>query len=268
MWECPDFFALDDKQVLIVSPQEMEIDGLEIHAGNNALFLIGNYENKFTREKIQSADYGLDFYAPQTMLTEDGRRVMIGWMQSWDNPIYPATQKWSGMMTVPREIFLKNGRVCQKPVRELEAYRKNEVIYKDICIEKETELNGVSGRSADIELSLKGHEYEKFRIRLAADEKYYSEIVYKRGKGILTFDRTYSGLTRDAVTARSMKVDNKNDELNLRILVDKYSVEIFVNDGEQAMTSLIYTPVNATKMTFTSDGKAYVDVKKYEIEVK
>ena len=268
MWECPDFFDLGDKQVLIVSPQEMEIDGLEIHAGNNALFLIGNYENEFTREKIQSADYGLDFYAPQTMLTEDGRRVMIGWMQSWDNPIYPATQKWSGMMTVPRELYLRNGRVRQMPVRELEAYRKNEVIYKDICIEKETELNGVSGRSTDIELSLKGHEYEKFRIRLAADEKYYSEIVYKRGKGILTFDRTYSGLTRDAVTARSMKVDNKNDELNLRILVDKYSVEIFVNDGEQAMTSLIYTPVNATKMTFTSDGKAYVDVKKYEIEVE
>ena len=268
MWECPDLFSLGEKQVLIVSPQEMEIDGLEIHAGNNALFLIGNYENKFTREKIQSADYGLDFYAPQTMLTEDGRRVMIGWMQSWDNPIYPATQKWSGMMTVPRELFLRNGRVCQKPVRELEAYHKNEVIYKDICIEKETELNGVSGRSADIELSLKGHEYEKFRIRLAADEKYYSEIVYKRGKGILTFDRTYSGLTRDAVTTRSMKVDNKNDELNLRILVDKYSVEIFVNDGEQAMTSLIYTPISATKMTFTSDGKACVDVKKYEIVVE
>ena len=268
MWECPDLFSLGEKQVLIVSPQEMEIDGLEIHAGNNALFLIGNYENEFTREKIQSADYGLDFYAPQTMLTEDGRRVMIGWMQSWDNPIYPATQKWSGMMTVPRELFLKNGRVCQKAVRELEAYRKNEVIYKDICIEKETVLNGVSGRSADIELSLKGHEYEKFRIRLAADEKYYSEIVYKRGKGILTFDRTYSGLTRDAVTARSMKVDNKNDELNLRILVDKYSVEIFVNDGEQAMTSLIYTPINATGITFASDGKACVDVKKYEIVVE
>ena len=268
MWECPDFFDLGDKQVLIVSPQEMGAEGLEIHAGNNALFLIGNYENEFTREKIQSADYGLDFYAPQTMLTEDGRRVMIGWMQSWDNPIYPATHKWSGMMTLPRELFLRNGRVCQKPVKEIEAYRKNEVIYKDICIEKEIELNGVSGRSTDIELSLKGHEYEKFRIRLAADEKHYSEIIYDRKEGILTFDRTYSGLTRDAVTARSMKVDNKNDELNLRILVDKYSVEIFVNDGEQAMTSLIYTPVNATKMTFTSDGKAYVDVKKYEIEVK
>ena len=79
---------------------------------------------------------------------------MIGWMQSWDNPIYPATHKWSGMMTVPRELSLKNGRVCQKPVRELETYCKNEVIYKDICIEKETELNGVSGRSADLELSL------------------------------------------------------------------------------------------------------------------
>ena len=93
-------------------------------------------------------------------------------------------------------------------------------------------------------------------------------LGFKRRKGILTFDRTYSGLTRDAATTRSMKVDNKNDELNLRILVDKYSVEIFVNDGEQAMTSLIYTPISATKITFASDGKAYMDVKKYEIEVK
>ena len=63
----------------------MEAEGLEFHAGNNALFLVGSYEKEnfnFTREKIQSADYGLDFYAPQTLLTEDGRRVMTGWMQS------------------------------------------------------------------------------------------------------------------------------------------------------------------------------------------
>jgi len=271
MWECPDFFNLSEKQILIISPQEMEAEGLEFHAGNNALFLVGSYEKEnfnFTREKIQSADYGLDFYAPQTLLTEDGRRVMTGWMQSWDNPIYPANHSWSGMMTLPRELFYKNERVCQLPVREIEAYRKNEAFYGNICIEEERELAGISGRSLDLELSLKGNEYKKFRMKLVADERHYSEIIYDREEGTLTFDRTYSGIRKDSITARSMKVREENNELNLRILIDKYSVEIFANGGEQAMTSLVYTDVNATKMTFASDGKAYMDIKKYEIEVK
>lgn len=268
MWECPDFFNLGDKQVLIISPQEMEAEGLEIHAGNNSLFLIGNYEKNFIREKLQSADYGLDFYAPQTMLTEDGRRVMIGWMQSWDNPIYPVNYRWSGMMTIPRELSLNNGRVCQSPVRELSNYHRHEVIYQDICIGGETELRGVSGRNLDIKLGIKGHEYETFKMRLAADGKYYSELTYNRKEGILTIDRTYSGLRRDAVTGRSMKVDNDNEELSLRILIDTYSIEIFANDGEQVMTSLIYTPVSAENITFASDGKAYLDVKKYDVFVE
>ena len=51
-------------------------------------------------------DYGFDFYAPQTMETEDGRRILIAWMQSWDNPMYPDTQRYSGMMTIPRELSI------------------------------------------------------------------------------------------------------------------------------------------------------------------
>ena len=56
--------------------------------------------------------------------------------------------------------------------------------------------------------------------------------------------------------------------INLRILVDRFSVEIFVNDGEQVMTSLIYTPVDASGISFTCNGKAYLDITKYDIEVK
>ena len=60
MWECPDFYPLDGKQVLMISPQEMEAEGLEFHNGNNTAFLIGNYDKeklKFTREKVQCVDY-------------------------------------------------------------------------------------------------------------------------------------------------------------------------------------------------------------------
>lgn len=150
MWECPDFFPLSGKQVLLISPQEMEAVGLEFHNGSNTIFLIGTYDKEtmqFTRECVQCVDYGLDFYAPQTMQTEDDRRILIAWMQSWDNPIYPDTQRWSGMMSVPRELFIRDGRICQLPVRELDNYHINEVVYKDICIEESVQLDGVSGKN-------------------------------------------------------------------------------------------------------------------------
>ena len=270
MWECPDFFPMGSKRVLMISPQEMQADGLLFHNGNNVAFLIGDYCKetlRFCRQEVQCVDYGLDFYAPQTMQSQDGRRIMIGWMQSWDNPIYPTEHLWSGMMTIPRELTMRNGRILQKPVRELEAYRKNEAAYSNVAVEKETILENVRGRSVDLELAVKGQEYGKFRIRLASDKKHYSEIIYDREDGILTFDRTHSGLTKDVLCSRSMRVDSPSHELRLRILLDRYSVEIFANEGENVMTSLIYTPQTAQDIIFSCSGKAYMDVKKYEIEV-
>lgn len=87
MWECPDFFSLGNRQILMVSPQDMRAKGYEFHNGNNSIFIYGYYDKAtyhFEREKVTSVDYGLDFYAPQTLQTVDGRRIMIGWMQSWD----------------------------------------------------------------------------------------------------------------------------------------------------------------------------------------
>lgn len=103
---------------------------------------------------------------------------------------------------------------------------------------------------------------------MAADEKHYSEIIYDRDEKTLTFDRTHSGFKKDTISTRSMYVSDKKDVIKLRILVDRFSVEIFVNDGEQVMTSLIYTPVDASGICFASNGKTYLDVTKYDIEVE
>lgn len=116
----------------------------------------------------------------------------------------------------------------------------------------------------DPEMHLDG---AKFRIKLACDGRRYSEIVYDREKDTVTFDRTYSGLRKDTLCTRRMKVSNRAGEIKLRILIDRYSVEIFVNDGEQVMTSLIYTPLDASGIYFESNGKTILDVKKYDIEV-
>ena len=268
MWECPDFFFLDGEYVLIASPQDICANE-ELHNGNNAVYFLGKYDRNqhvFDYQHVYSLDDGLDFYAPQTMETEDGRRIMIGWMQSWDNPMYPDSQRFSGMMTIPRELSMKGGRICQLPVHELENYRSNVTRYNNVCIHEETELKGISGRSIDLQIALKGNEYGKFRMKLAADERHYSEVIYDRDEKTLTFDRTHSGFKKDAISTRSMYVSEKKDVINLRILVDRFSVEIFVNDGEQVMTSLIYTPVDASGISFASNGKTYLDVTKYDIE--
>ena len=103
MWECPDFFCLDGEHVLIISPQDICADE-ELHNGNNSVYFLGKYDqdkHEFNYQQVHSLDDGLDFYAPQTMLAPDGRRIMIAWMQSWDSNIRPAGQKWSCMMTLP-----------------------------------------------------------------------------------------------------------------------------------------------------------------------
>jgi beta-fructofuranosidase len=119
MWECPDYFNHDGKQVLLTSPQDMLPEELEFHNGNGTLCVIGSIDEngEFCEENCQAVDYGIDFYAPQTIKTPDGRRVMIGWMQNWDTcGIRRDDFPWFGQMSIPREITIKDNRLIQWPI--------------------------------------------------------------------------------------------------------------------------------------------------------
>lgn len=271
MWECPDFFEVDGSHVMITSPQEMSAVGLEFHNGNNTLYLIGEFDkenNTLIRKQAAAIDYGLDFYAPQTMETADGRRIMIAWMQSWDNHITPSHFKWSGLMTIPRELKVIHNRLYQNPVRELEQYYQNEVKYNAVTINGKKEFEDIRGRELDFTVEIKEGEYRKFTVRLASDSQFFSEIIYNPGENSLTFDRTYSGLNRDIIHTRTMKVKDQGGRIRLRILMDKYSVELFANDGEQAMTSLIYTSLEAKGISFVTEGEVTMDITKQDVIIK
>ncbi|MBQ0064923.1 MAG: glycoside hydrolase family 32 protein [Firmicutes bacterium] len=270
MWECPDFFELDGKRVLITSPQEMIPIGLEFHAGYGVMALLGEYDKnnyQFNRESVQSVDYGIDFYAPQTLETKDGRRVMIAWMQNWTNiHSQPSGIRLFGSMTCPRELHVENGRLIQNPVKELEAYRTNKVVYKEVPIQTVTSLEGVSGRIIDLTVTVKGKNYSKFKMHIGQDKDHYVSIRYRKDKNVIRVDRTRSGGRFDIVHVRDFVIDEK-EELKLRFLIDKYSVELFVNDGRQAATFMIYSPLSAEGITFESDEMVRVDVEKYDIEI-
>lgn len=274
MWECPDLFRLNDQWVLITSPQNMVAKGLEYHNGHDVICITGSFDEdtgKFTRKDVMPVDQGIDFYAPQTVLTSDGRRVMIAWMQAWDTSKFvPKGQKWFGMFTIPREISIKNGRLIQNPVRELENYRCNKVAYKNIDVKGEMRLPEISGRAIDMTLTIHPDKesLKKFVIKFAENSEFYSTITYEPEDDMLTLDRTYSGFPHFIVHSRTIEVNKNNDgSLKLRILLDRNSVELFVNDGEKAMSATIFTPADAKGISFKSGGNTKLDIEKYDLKI-
>ena len=111
MLECPDLFRLDGWDVLMVSPM-----------GGAPTAFLGTLDREwhFTAETKQIPDTGPDFYAPQTFAMPDGRRILTGWMQNWDTVAEKTKgRKTAGQMTVPRELFIRDQKLCQRPVQEL-----------------------------------------------------------------------------------------------------------------------------------------------------
>ena len=276
MWECPNFFPLDGEYVLLVSPQDMMAVTPEFHPGNSTLCVLGAYDrscHQLHQDRIQAIDYGLDFYAPQTLQAADGRRVMIGWMQNWETSGHvPAGQGFMGQMTLPRELSIRGGRLCQNPVRELENCRRNKVAHANALVTGETSLEGIRGRFLDLTVTVRpeaGAElYRWFQIDVARDRDHRTSIRFHPADGTVRVDRTQSGLPWDIVNVREFPVRTENGQLKMRLILDRYSVELFVNDGEQAATSTIYTPLDAEDIVFSCGGAARVDVEQYDLEVE
>jgi beta-fructofuranosidase len=300
MWECPNFFSIDDRQILIASPMDMEVEdadgSIRFPKGNNVCYMVGDYDEKeevFTphqsaaQEKSEKdpvasyhpVDCGLDFYAPQVMTAPDGRRIMTGWMQdpSMANLHDDKDYRIFCQMTVPRELTLRNDRLIQQPVRELESYWSGRVRLASIETgPDERSIEEIYGRTLDMEIELRPAEqeteqesgecsYSSFSMKFAADEEHCCELIYDPQRSILTIDRSRSGQSDEITKRRSIRVRRRSGSLDLRILLDRWSAEIFINGGEQVMSVTYHTPVEAETISFKSEGKALLDISSHKI---
>ncbi|MBQ1744755.1 MAG: glycoside hydrolase family 32 protein, partial [Clostridiales bacterium] len=125
MWECPDMFTLGDKTFLAFCPQG--IPQGEYKYQN--LFQSGYFTLEGgTLSDFEEFDYGFDFYAPQTFVAPDGRRLLIGWMGIGDGSYTNPTTElgWQHCLTLPRELSLgEDGKIVQKPLIELEGIKRS-----------------------------------------------------------------------------------------------------------------------------------------------
>ena len=125
MWECPDYFTIGDKKILSASVQGLE-GGIweERNVYQSGYFEVeGDILSSYKLGEYKLWDYGFDYYAPQSFETEDGRRIHISWMGMPDCEAYTnltIADGWQHCFTLPREIYVKDGKICQRPVRELD----------------------------------------------------------------------------------------------------------------------------------------------------
>jgi beta-fructofuranosidase len=209
-WECPNYFRLGSKSVLVVSPYGPviysmgEFDGQQHHA-----------------ETWRVLDHGRDFYATNTYFDERGRTILVGWIKAGEKG------KWAGCLSLPRLLTLDPAgdlRVAALP--ELESLRRAHQHYA-VDLADLTEHAGTApffGESIEIKACFELQTAESFGFTLE-DDKTEHKIA-------LDFPtQTISVLDESA----RLEFPVDSGALELHLFIDQSVIEIFIN-GREAFT--------------------------------
>lgn len=260
MWECPDFFRLGDHDFLLMSPQGIKEDNGRFKNLHETGYLVGDYrynDNNFERGDFKELDNGHDFYATQTTLTPDGRRVVIGWMDMWESPMPESADGWAGALTIPRELIYQDGILKMKPVKELESLRTKKLLDETYQINDSKALISNSRHyEAELKFDVKDSDKTGFELR-DAENKLILSVIYDKKANKIVLNRSTADPEREATISQT-------DNLNFHLYVDTSSVEIFVNDGERTFTERFYA--DGANLNVISENVVTVKATAYQLE--
>ncbi|MBQ7476627.1 MAG: GH32 C-terminal domain-containing protein, partial [Selenomonadaceae bacterium] len=263
MWECPGFAHFGDKYVMIISPQHVPPQGRLYHNIHQAGYMVGSLDYDkgiFTHGNFVTFDYGFDFYATTMMKNPEGRYFIIAWLDMWQSPFPEQEDGWSCILTIPRELKMtEDGKVLTVPPEELKGMRKECVSYKDLCIDKETELEGVKGAVAELlfDVDVKQTGDFQFELRCSEDGSEKTVFYYNAAENFFGLNRDKAG--REQSGTREFDLPREVDVLKFRIYLDRSSIEVFINDGEWVMSTRVYPREDSTGIRFVpTSGKMVI----------
>ncbi len=252
MWECPDFFPLGDRHALVLSvlPEK------RVH------YFSGLYDNgRFTPDRYARLDLGAEFYAPQTMVDDAGRRLMWGWLREGRTVDAQIAAGWSGAMAVPRVLNMTaDGRLTARPVPEIDALRGHHEHFQDLPLTPDADLRlpAVEGDCLELRLEIDtgGAAEVGLRVRCAPDGSEQATITCTVADGALSIDRRRSSL--DATVELDLEHGTTGlpggAPLVLRVLLDRSVLEIFPEGGAPAATRVYPTRTDSKGISFFARG--------------
>lgn len=245
MWECPDIFELDGRDFFLCSPQGLKPAGYDNWNLFQNSYRTGQLDDSgcfHVRGDLHELDHGHDFYAAQTLLAPDGRRLLWAWMDMWESPMPTQADHWCGALSLPRELSRDGERLRMRPARELAALRQSQTLLQSCEVKSGSCVLDVQGAllEFELELDLTGSSAERFGLELRCSEDgeertlLYFDAMARR----LVLDRQSSGAGVSGV--RSVPIAAEQTRIALRIFLDRSSIEVFVDDGAYTLSSRIY----------------------------
>ena len=251
MWECPCIVRIGGKDILIFSPQYTKLPGRG-ESTNHNIYLIGNMDYDtltFTPDgDYQFLDFGFDFYAAQfaANVNDPDKAILIGWIGLPDNHYPTEEEDWEGSMSIVRELRLVDGKLIQNPVEGIEGLR-------------EEKLDGDGTLPSFCELIAEVPDGDSdFNLFTKADGSGGMTMHYDAAQKTVRVDRRGMDKRFNEQVGEVLDVPLTGPLKNIRVLIDRCSVEIFFNDGEATFTSHIYPTDSEHNYTITEGGKVTV----------
>ncbi len=267
MWECPNLLQFGDMDVLIVCPQGVPHQELKYQNHCLSGYFIGHFSVDsldMIHGKFHELDKGFDFYSPQVFANE-ARHILVGWigMPDLTDTVESAQDGWLYTLTMPRELLLHEGKLRYRPVEEMKALRKDfqnvdvfntANVSANLAKGSESELDITFGAARKVEIAVKWGE-EKFTMTYERDTQ--TILLDRRGmklggRGIRKF--TDGKNTDVELGFRKFKLF-ANLDLQFRLFVDRSAIEVFLQNGEEACSMLIYPESDeAPKLEINGDA--------------
>ncbi len=264
---CPDFFKIGDKHMLLC-----------ISHKRGCRYYLGQWEKEqFYPESHAWMNFpGGTFFAPESLLDDQGRRIMWAWVLDWRPGQEPPPVGWSGVMSLPRQLWLaEDGTLRMAPVKEIEMLRMNHRRFSDRPLEdgKEIVFADIEGDTMELNLELDPGSAQEIGlcVRKSPGGEEETRIMYTPSESSLRIDLAKSSLSgylqhlefvmggpNSPVQEQKAPFSlSPGESLRLRVFLDRSILEVYAN-ARQALVQRV-DPVREDSLgvsIFANGGQA------------
>jgi len=287
-WECPSMLPLvvdnDSKNIKWV---------LFVSSGGDhgplIQYFVGDFDGQTFKDdnngsKVLPVDYGDCFYAAIAWRdAPQNKKILLGWLQDGHGETYP----WKGQMSIPHDLSLKTTdeglRLIQEPssivTKAMNKYADEKTLLKKNLRISDTRINlnkerPYSGNSywlkAEFEVT---KDTKKVGFNIVENPNITKNVMvgYDAENGDLYIDCTISEIGNKSRRNLMQRAPMKpiDGVVKIQVLVDNSSLEVFGNDGEKVISTMIYPDINATNLSVFAEGKAKIkEIKIWDINQK
>ena len=276
-WECPDLIKMPVEQSKSTDSkadlkEKWLLEVGDIRGGESGVavqYFIGEFDGeKFTSDHKESffVDQGQDIYALQTWSNlPDKRHIWLGWMNNIGYMTKIPTTGWRGMMSIPRELSLKEDderiKLIQKPIKELQNLREEIYSAENFELEKSKKIE-FEEQSYEITAEIDFNQAEEVVFALHKNKEQESLLKLNRKENKIIVDLSNSGNTDfDETFLLEKEIDYTfKDDVKINIFADRSSLEVFIDGGEVSITNLVFPEESAEEVEIRTDlGKPLIN---------